>query len=99
MNIEKIKNFSKDEQETLEYFEQIKNVILEKENNDELDEGVEFIFGRKFTSEIDILLNLVITLQEDKEELQKEYKYLGEENQRINKFEIELLQKILEGDN
>lgn len=32
------------------------------------------------------------------EELQKEYKYLGEENQRVNKFEIELLQELIEGE-
>lgn len=40
-----------------------------------------------------------ISLQKIKdkiEELQKEYKYLGEENQRVNKFEIELLQELIE---
>lgn len=30
------------------------------------------------------------------EELEKEYKYLAEENQRVNKFEIELLQELIE---
>lgn len=139
MNIEKIKNFSQDEQKILKFFELLRNEIIARDN--ELNEGIDFIFGRKFATKIDLLLNLVITLEEDKEELQKEneklekdnkcyinsiqsivpvisqdyiekqkikdkieelqkeYKYLGEENQRINKFEIELLQKILEGDN
>lgn len=145
MNIVKIKNFSQDEQKALKFFELLRNEIVTRDN--ELNEGIDFIFGRKFADKIDLLLNLVITLEEDKEELmrnqektnailindkmyfleqnlfddiiedlknkyisvqkvkdnieelQKEYKYLGKENQRINKFEIELLQKILEGDN
>ena len=70
MNIEKIKNFSKDEQKVLEYFELLRNEIIRKDN--ELNEGIDFIFGRKFATKIDLLLNLVITLEEDKEELQKE---------------------------
>lgn len=69
MNIEKIKNFSQDEQKTLNFFELLRNEIIIKDN--ELNEGIDFIFGRKFANKIDILLNLVITL-EDKEELQKE---------------------------
>lgn len=70
MNIEKIKNFSKEEQKTLNYFELIRNEIVRRDN--ELDEGIDFIFGRNFANKIDILLNLVITLEEDKEELQKQ---------------------------
>lgn len=69
MNIEKIKNFSKEEQKTLNYFELIRNEIVKRDN--ELDEGIDFIFGRNFASKIDILLNLVIKLQEDKEELMR----------------------------
>lgn len=71
MNIEKIKNFSQDEQKTLEYFEYLRNVIVEREY-EELEEGIDLVIGRKFVSKIDLLLNLVITLEEDKEELQKE---------------------------
>ena len=71
MNIEKIKNFSHDEQKTLEYFEYLRNVIVERDY-EELDEGIDLVIGRKFVSKIDLLLNLVITLEEDKEELQKE---------------------------
>lgn len=69
MNIEKIKNFSQDEQKTLNYFESIRNEIVERDNG--LDEGIDFIFGRNFASKIDILLNLIIKLQEDKEELMR----------------------------
>lgn len=69
MNIEKIKNFSQDEQKTLEYFEMLRNEIIERDNG--FDEGIDFIFGKEFASKIDILLNLVITLQEDKEELMR----------------------------
>lgn len=69
MNIEKIKNFSQDEQKTLNYFELIRNEIVERDKG--LDEGIDFIFGRNFASKIDILLNLVIKLQEDKEELMR----------------------------
>ena len=32
------------------------------------------------------------------EELRAEYEYLGEENKRVNKFEIELLQELIKGD-
>ena len=71
MNIEKIKNFSKDEQKALEYFEMLRNEIVEREY-EELDEGIDLVVGRKFVSKIDLLLNLVIKLEEDKEELQKE---------------------------
>ena len=41
-----------------------------------------------------------ISLQKVKDkikELQEEYEYLGEENQRINRFEIDLLEELLEG--
>lgn len=69
MNIEKIKNFSQDEQKTLNYFELIRNEIVKRDNGS--DEGIDFIFGRNFASKIDILLNLVIKLQEDKEELMR----------------------------
>lgn len=69
MNIEKIKNFSKEEQKALEYFELLRNEIVARDN--ELNEGINFIFGRNFASKIDKLLNLVITLQEDKEELMR----------------------------
>nr|DAI06827.1 MAG TPA: hypothetical protein [Caudoviricetes sp.] len=62
MNIEKIKNFSQDEQKTLEFFELLRNEIIRKDN--ELNEGIDFIFGRKFANKIDILLNLVDKLQE-----------------------------------
>ena len=71
MNIEKIKNFSKDEQKELEYFEMLRNVIVERDS-EELDECIDLVVGRKVVNKIDILLNLVITLEEDKEELQKE---------------------------
>ena len=70
MNIEKIKNFSKEEQKALEYFEFLRNVIVERDS-EELDEGIDLVVGRKFASKIDLLLNLVITLQEDKEELMR----------------------------
>lgn len=69
MNIEKIKNFSQDEQKALNYFELIRNEIVKRDKG--LDEGIDFIFGRNFASKIDILLNLVIKLQEDKEELMR----------------------------
>lgn len=68
MNIEKIKNFSKEEQKALEYFEFLRNVIVERDS-EELDEGIDLVVGRKFASNIELLLNLVITLEEDKEEL------------------------------
>ena len=71
MNIEKIKNFSKDEQKELEYFEMLRNVIVERDS-EELDEGIDLVVGRKFATKIDLLLNLVITLEEDKEELKKQ---------------------------
>lgn len=77
MNIEKIKNFSKDEQKALEYFEFLRNVIVERDDED-LDEGIDLVVGRKFASKIDLLLNLVITLEEDKEELQKKRLQEGE---------------------
>ena len=87
MNIEKIKNFSQDEQKTLKFFELLRNEIIARDN--ELNEGIDFIFGRKFATKIDLLLNLVITLEEDKEELQKENENLHKEiNQRI-KLKIE----------
>lgn len=86
MNIEKIKNFSQDEQKTLNFFELLRNEIIIKDNG--LNEGIDFILGRKFANKIDILLNLVITLEEDKEELQKENEELKNR-----------LQKLLEGDN
>lgn len=70
MNIEKIKNFSKEEQKALEYFESLRNVIVER-YSEELYEGIDIVVGRIFASRIDLLLNLVITLEEDKEELQK----------------------------
>ena len=71
LKIEKIKNFSKEEQKALEYFELLRNVIVERDS-EELDEGIDLVVGRKFASKIDLLLNLVITLEEDKEDLQKE---------------------------
>ena len=38
-----------------------------------------------------------VSLVKDKiEELRAEYEYLGEDNKRVNKFEIELLQELLE---
>lgn len=80
MNIEKIKNFSQDEQKTLNFFELLRNEIITRDN--ELNEGIDFIFGRKFANKIDILLNLVITL-EDKEELQKENEELKLYNNSI----------------
>lgn len=87
MNIEKIKNFSQDEQKALNFFELLRNEIIARDN--ELNEGIDFIFGRKFATKIDLLLNLVITLEEDKEELQKENENLHKEiNQRI-KLKIE----------
>lgn len=58
MNIEKIKNFNQDEQKTLNFFELLRNEIIRRDN--ELNEGIDFIFGRKFANKIDILLNLVI---------------------------------------
>lgn len=70
MNIEKIKNFSQDEQKTLNFFELLRNVIITKDN--ELNEGIDFIFGRKFASKIDILLNLVERLQKENEELKNQ---------------------------
>lgn len=39
MNIEKIKNFSKEEQKALEYFEMLRNVIVERDS-EELDEMI-----------------------------------------------------------
>lgn len=65
MNIEKIKNFSKDEQKTLEYFEMLRNEIIERDYK-ELDEGIDLVVGRKFASKIDLLLDLVIRLEEDR---------------------------------
>jgi len=84
MNIEKIKNFSQDEQKTLNYFELIRNEIVERDN--ELNEGIDFIFGRKFAAKIDLLLNLVITLEEDKEKLQKENEELKKDRKNNNEM-------------
>ena len=96
MNIEKIKNFSQDEQKTLNYFELIRNEIVERDN--ELNEGIDFIFGRKFAAKIDLLLNLVITLEEDKEKLQKENEELKEtyksEKKMKNEY-VKLYQDLL----
>ena len=40
-----------------------------------------------------------VSLVKDKiEELRAEYEYLGEDNKRVNKFEIELLQELLESE-
>lgn len=70
MNIEKIKNFNQDEQKTLNFFELLRNEIIRKDN--ELNEGIDFIFGRKFANKIDILLNLVERLQKENEELKNQ---------------------------
>lgn len=87
MNIEKIKNFSQDEQKTLNFFELLRNEIITRDN--ELNEGIDFIFGRKFANKIDILLNLVITL-EDKEELQKENEELKEITRSYNSIKQDM---------
>lgn len=82
MNIEKIKNFSQDEQKTLEFFELLRNEIIRKDN-----EGIDFIFERKFANKIYILLNLI-------EKQSKEIEELKEDNERYQELELQ----ILEGD-
>lgn len=89
MNIEKIKNFSQDEQKTLKFFELLRNEIIARDS--ELNEGINFILGRKFASKIDILLNLVITLEEDKEELKEITRSYNSIKQDMTSFKTKIV--------
>lgn len=100
-----IENLLSDYKKILKENEQLSTEVNSlKKENEELNLKYSMLYTGKIekmkAQEVKIKSQVipVYKVKDKIEELRAEYEYLGEENKRVNKFEIELLQELIKGD-